>query len=186
MQAKTLAQIAVERYGQQFPHVYLQAARTSFFLQDVAGAVKYTEAALARKQPDPVEVHLLLNRSVLALFSGDWATAFENCRTMTLHAAFKAIDFKGIVEFADTTRDMGYDAAVYLQVLYRLFVGEKVAPQLKADLEAFVNTDLSKEDLRRFISELERLGLDRFKQQLPTFRSLTATHAAKKGRRRRK
>ncbi|MBX3402548.1 MAG: hypothetical protein KF699_03950 [Phycisphaeraceae bacterium] len=155
-------QTAIDRFGDQFPDVFAAQARNFFFAGKLSEAIECTDRCLAGTLVPRTRAHAVLNAAVLNLFLANWdlsAKHFEELLSADLWGHFA---FAGLRDFADCSREMGYDSAILLQALYRhCLVGEDVANYDKL-ARVWLNEDRSRNRLRRIFETTA----SRFRSQL--------------------
>ncbi|MCE9532838.1 MAG: hypothetical protein K8T89_17205 [Planctomycetes bacterium] len=166
LRAKDAALLAAQRYGNEFPIFLNGIARICFYAGDLENAIALTRSAMQKSLQPEVAVYTILNFAVLNLFSSNWTLASENFRTLFLHPQFARVDFVALIKFADFTREMGFDSAVYIQVLYRLICKQATDVHLLHDFQEWLGDEPSKDELNTFTNELRRVGMERLRKAL--------------------
>ena len=168
LHARESALLALERYGTEFPNIHHLAARTLFYCRDIDAAFRITQQAASVQMPELLRASNMLNLGVLSLFRSNWVVAVDRFSDLFAWAGADTIDFPALVAFADFARDYGFDAAVYLQVLYRTISGIPVSADMTRQYQDWLGDEPSKSRLLYLSNELARKGIKGYRLQTAT------------------
>lgn len=151
-------QRATDTYGSQFPDLYYYLARMRFFRNELDASVEGAEKAYQRcPSNDPAKGHAILALAVLHLFKSH----FVNCRKY--FAEYFSLNdwhdqnWEDLINFADYSRDVCSEHAVFIQCLYREVSGlTRASDLMKVELREWLAADASRSGLRVLYKSFEK------------------------------
>jgi hypothetical protein len=131
--------LAIAKFGHQFPALHNAQARNLFFALRLDEARIRTRALLASgiTLPPTTRHTALLNVAVLSLLLDDFGSAEREFYTFNGETNVATFG-EQLVRFADFARDYGFESAVFLQVRYRETLRLSVSADLQQEFARWV------------------------------------------------
>lgn len=131
---------ALQLYQVEFPFILLRQARNLFYADELDKALEYTLLYQSSGGSDTPTARLHI--AVLYLFLGRWKEANVPFEHIVSNGELNHFDLNDLIGFAEYASDIGHDAAVYLQVLYRYARGDKTIPhELQSQFQQWLNCE---------------------------------------------
>ncbi|MGD1916990.1 MAG: hypothetical protein ACFCBV_12505 [Phycisphaerales bacterium] len=136
--------LAIQLFDLETSEPRLLQARNYFYANNLTSAVHVLSPLDDRKLPLTDRTMLLLDLFVLSLLQGKWKPAVKYLQRLRREGKAHRLDWPDLITFADDAVAMGFEHAVYMQVLYRKIASVEVS----ADLHGALNQWLSESQRR--------------------------------------
>lgn len=154
---------AAQRYGQEFPFIYVLLSRVCFLRGDLASAKEASySATVAERSDNKIKRVGTLNLAVCDLFSGNWQMAAAGFSAYFASQEWKSLNWDDLIDFAQYAAQIDEPPAEYLECLYRLIKAPTQVDQgLRDRAMQWAAGDKSRQPLVKFLRQPPRLNEQR-------------------------
>lgn len=146
--------LAVSRYGEQFPFLHRVQARNKYFRGDPLDEIAaLSNHALTHETDQRVRFIAMLDMAVLSLLMARFQQSAKYFRDWLAAGDPASLNWVDLVDFADMANER-YDHAIYVRALYRRFRGDRPFPrEIEASVQLWIQEDRSRAALGQFYTE---------------------------------
>lgn len=174
-------QIAIDSYLDEYPELYHIQARNLYFANRIDEALPLATKALETAGHPYAKAIATLSLAVLHLLRAEFTTATNFFRDFFELKQTSKFNWKDLIEFADCSRDFGYEHAVFIQALYRKIDGSALDIQLENEVSDWLDADESRLQLLKIYKQQPRTS-----QQKNSKKKKKGQTAVKRKKRRKK